>query len=321
MKKLIPLLLLLFTMPVMAKRQFDVELIVFKRDVAEANTNESWPMKVTPISLRKAGELTDSAYRLKKGVSMLSKRNYQLNDVKNAIGQQNGYQVLLHTAWRQGDQNRHFAPIFHFSIGQVLTSSPLIATTATLPSTLLPATLSQLSATPTIASTTIQNSATDVTLNEAPTRASASASSPIRELDGTIQIYVEHYLYANIDLDLTTQEMVPSSLMLPKNANELQQLSTQTITESIPTMTSLSSKSSPSAVTNHNLTDQQQADMNLPVSSPMTQIERSSMTETDPLTAILKPHRMEQIRRMRSSEIHYLDNPYLGVIIQVRKVN
>ncbi|MBO0181007.1 CsiV family protein, partial [Vibrio parahaemolyticus] len=30
--------------------------------------------------------------------------------------------------------------------------------------------------------------------------------------------------------------------------------------------------------------------------------------------------RMDQKRRMRSSETHYLDNPLMGMIIQVRRV-
>ncbi|NMU76239.1 hypothetical protein HKB17_03900, partial [Vibrio parahaemolyticus] len=34
----------------------------------------------------------------------------------------------------------------------------------------------------------------------------------------------------------------------------------------------------------------------------------------------LKSYRMDQKRRMRSSETHYLDNPLMGMIIQVRRV-
>jgi hypothetical protein len=35
----------------------------------------------------------------------------------------------------------------------------------------------------------------------------------------------------------------------------------------------------------------------------------------------LKSYRLDQKRRMRSTETHYLDHPLLGMIIQVRRVN
>jgi hypothetical protein len=35
----------------------------------------------------------------------------------------------------------------------------------------------------------------------------------------------------------------------------------------------------------------------------------------------LQPYAFTHKRRMRSGETHYLDNPMMGLIIQVRKVN
>lgn len=43
MKRLIPLLLLLIAMPSMAARQFDIEVIIFKRAVDAEKVSESWP--------------------------------------------------------------------------------------------------------------------------------------------------------------------------------------------------------------------------------------------------------------------------------------
>ncbi|MDF4825758.1 CsiV family protein, partial [Vibrio parahaemolyticus] len=36
--------------------------------------------------------------------------------------------------------------------------------------------------------------------------------------------------------------------------------------------------------------------------------------------SFLKSYRLDQKRRMRSGETHYLDHPLMGMIIQVRRV-
>ncbi|MEZ9563487.1 CsiV family protein, partial [Vibrio splendidus] len=43
MKRLIPLLLLFVSLPSLAQRQFDIEVIIFKRAVDAEKVNESWP--------------------------------------------------------------------------------------------------------------------------------------------------------------------------------------------------------------------------------------------------------------------------------------
>ncbi len=44
------------------------------------------------------------------------------------------------------------------------------------------------------------------------------------------------------------------------------------------------------------------------------------VSPTRKVESFLKSYRIDQKRRMRSSETHYLDHPLMGMIIQVRKV-
>ncbi|WP_339389576.1 CsiV family protein, partial [Vibrio neptunius] len=105
MKKLIPLLLLVVAMPSWAKRQFDIEVIIFKRAVNPEQTAESWPNVVTEISMKRVGNLNDTGYRAQKGVSLLPAAAYKLNPQARKLQSHAGVKVLLHTAWRQGDGN------------------------------------------------------------------------------------------------------------------------------------------------------------------------------------------------------------------------
>ncbi|GAM76452.1 hypothetical protein JCM19241_3989 [Vibrio ishigakensis] len=52
-------------------------------------------------------------------------------------------------------------------------------------------------------------------------------------------------------------------------------------------------------------------------------VQAGNMEEVSPkkeVVTYLKSYRMEQKRRMRSGETHYLDHPLMGMIIQVRRV-
>jgi len=118
MKKLIPLLLLVVAMPSWAQRQFDIEVIIFKRAVNPEQTAESWPNSVPEISMKRVGNFNDASYRQQKGIEMLPASSYELNPQARKLKNHAGFKVLLHTAWRQGDGNRYVAPTFHIQAGR-----------------------------------------------------------------------------------------------------------------------------------------------------------------------------------------------------------
>jgi hypothetical protein len=165
MKILVSLLMLLIAMPSWAERQFDVEVIIFKRNVNAENTNESWPESLPPISYRNTGSLQSASYLNANGVSVLPQSQYRLNSQAQHLRNHAGFQVLLHTAWRQGDGGASSAPTLHFTAGNNYTTL----------------------------------------FNKDGTEASSSTPSttvPLMEFEGKLQVYVQHYLFANAEFDL-----------------------------------------------------------------------------------------------------------------------
>ena len=97
-----------------------------------------------------------------------------------------------------------------------------------------------------------------------------------------MQVYVEHYLYADVKLDLKA----PSVRDVTFEAKPL---------EFTPT-------------------DDTVAEDTVQVGL------MEDVTPTVHTEEFLKSYRMDQKRRMRSTETHFLDHPLLGMIIQVRRV-
>ena len=261
MKTLIPLLLMLVAMPSMAQRQFDIEVIIFKRAVDAEQTSESWPNKLPEIDLSRAGSFADASFRANKGVMMLPYSDYQLNGEVQKLKQHAGFEVLMHKAWRQGDQGRFGAPIFHVQAGKDYSN--------------------QFKPDGSMLNDHSGNQILEGVTEE-------TIPLPLYELDGKFQVYVEHYLYADVELDLK-QPSVRDIILQERQ----------------PQLTTVD----PDAPTLNNQDQTTQVGMMEEISPTVLKQE------------FLKSYRLDQKRRMRSTETHYLDHPLMGVIIQVRRVN
>lgn len=266
MKKLIPLLMLLVAMPALAERQFDIEVIFFKRAVNAEQTSESWPNSLPAINFNKAGSLTNASYLDSKGVTVLPYSEYGLTGEVQKLNQHAGFEVLLHTAWRQGDGNRHVAPTFRIQAGQDY------STRFNTDGSML----------------TADDSGKEVLTGIT----EESIAKPLYELDGKFQIYVEHYLYADVEMDLKAP--------------------------SVRSVTLVESQPEPAIL------DQEQTEIIEPLPLDTNNVvEVGFMEDVSPTVVteeFLKHYRIKQKRRMRSTETHYLDHPLMGVIIQVRRV-
>lgn len=256
MKKLIPLLLLFVSLPTLAQRQFDIEVIIFKRAVDAEKQTESWPNSLPQITMDRVGSFSDAAYRSKKGVMMLPYSDYALNDQAQSLKKHAGFTVLMHTAWRQGDQGRYSAPVFHIQAGK------------------------DFSTTYRPDGSEIGSKSNEVVMEGI---TEESIAKPLYELDGKLQIYVEHYLYADATIDLKSPSV--RDVTMETKRIDLDSDSVNNVEDS--------------TVQVGNLEDV----------TPTVEVER-----------FLKSYRMEQKRRMRSTETHYLDHPLMGMIIQVRRV-
>ncbi|KAB0481531.1 peptidoglycan binding protein CsiV [Vibrio sp. IB15] len=252
MKRLIPLLLLFVSLPSLAQRQFDIEVIIFKRAVDAEKVNESWPNTQPKISLERVGSFQDTQYRASKGVKMLPYSEYKLTPQKDKLKQHAGFEVLMHTAWRQGDQGKSSAPVFHIQAGKDFSK--------------------QFNA---------DGSEKGAVTASADGFQEETIDKPLYELDGKLQIYVQHYLYAETTLDLKAPSVREVTLQ------------------------------------------EQQIELDSPVSGAESNVQVGNLTEISPTVQVeefLKSYRMDQKRRMRSTETHYLDHPLLGMVIQVRRV-
>jgi len=171
MKKLVTILLLIISLPA-AARQFDIELIIFKRLVDPEQQSESWPNHLPPIDFSTVGSFEDTAYKQSKGVSI--RNSYQLSNQVNRLNKHAGYQVLMHKVWRQGDQGKAYAPKFHIRAGKDYSTA-----------------------------FNVDGSEKVNVANNNPSEFNElTIDSPLYELDGELQVYVQHYLFLETTLDL-----------------------------------------------------------------------------------------------------------------------
>ncbi len=118
MRILIPLLLLCISMPSWAQRQFDIEVIIFKRSIDAESTSESWPDQLPTIEMANVGSLENESYLASKGVTLLPSTSFHLNPQHAELENHAAFKVLKHVAWRQGDEGQRRAPIFRIVGGQ-----------------------------------------------------------------------------------------------------------------------------------------------------------------------------------------------------------
>ncbi|CAH0533790.1 hypothetical protein VST7929_01665 [Vibrio stylophorae] len=241
MKKLVFLLMVMVSFPTMA-RQFDIEVIIFKRNVAPETINESWPDKLPAI------DYTDTkVYADFTGVRKLPSSSYRLKRQYEALQNHAGFTPLFHAAWRQGDWSSRRAPVFHIQAGQNFASQFNPDGTPIEPGQVV-------------------------------------STTPLYELEGTLQVYVQHYLFTKVNLDLRKpgqrEVVIGADIEQPVEAVE----------------------------------DGTESDA--VVVGQLQQIEKQVEVES-----FLKTFRMQQLRKMGSGEIHYLDHPLMGMLIYVRKLD
>ncbi|MGF1705447.1 peptidoglycan binding protein CsiV [Enterovibrio baiacu] len=128
-------------------------------------------------------------------------------------------------------------------------------------------------------------------------------SGSMYELDGFIRVYVQHYLF--IETDLVLRE--------PGERKVLQDVSAAPAPLAGEPDTVLQDIAQDGDTTNVTAIETPNEDVSF---AGLQKLERSYAIEK-----YLQPYAFEQKRRMRSGEIHYLDHPLMGLIIQVTKAN
>ncbi len=272
-------------------RQFDIEVIIFKRNVEPASFQESWPDILSPINLNRAFSYRDSEKMSKKNAQLLEPDSYQLTDAYDKLQNHAGFQPLMHIAWRQDDSNSSLAPIFRIRAGQEF-SNRFAADGRTVEDVQADISLISLDA----PSPKIAQDGTQAEVQIKP----AMLSGPLFELDGRIQVFVEHYLYLDAVLDIK----IPGQHEFIVNSPAVEETLAVTETKELPSTDTV-------------LTD------TIEIKQENDQVQFGNLENVTPNTEIkefLKSYRMQEKRQMRSGETHYIDHPLLGLIIQVRRV-
>ncbi|PQJ84679.1 peptidoglycan binding protein CsiV [Aliivibrio sifiae] len=298
MKKFIYALILLASWPSFA-RQFDIEVIIFKRNVEPSSFQESWPDILAPINLERAFSYRDKKMMSSNGASLLPSGYYKLNEAYTKLQNHAGFKPLVHVAWRQGDSGSSRSPIFHIQAGQDF-SDRFVADGRTIEDAKADLSLTPLDA-PEPTPALVEGSET-----LEPESVATVKSGPLLELDGTMQVYVQHYLYVNTILDLKVPGQHEFIVNTPKEESDEVATETASIT-SDDTITE--NKAVETGIT--------------PVENPNANVQLGLLEDVTPETEVkefLKSYRMEEKRKMRSGETHYIDHPLMGMIIQVRKV-
>ncbi|WP_370517129.1 MULTISPECIES: peptidoglycan binding protein CsiV [unclassified Salinivibrio] len=265
------LLLISLSQPVLAERLYDVELIVFKRNQDPASVEESWPAQTDMGSVRRATPVTNNSALQNAGLTPLPRSQWQLTNAYNKLSNHAGFTPMVHVAWRQDDSGRAALPLLRVSAGKDYRDrfnpdgTPVTA-----------------QATPSSNTASDSEQAWDEqALETAPPR------QPLYELDGTLRVYVQHYLFVEADMVLREpserRALVEDVVNMPLQTTDAQQ----------------------GASSNTN---------NVQVAG-LEKVKKQYHIER-----FLQPYAFTHKRRMRSGETHYLDNPMMGMIIQVRKV-
>jgi len=267
------LLLIAISQPALAKRLYDVELIVFKRNQDPASVQESWPTQTDIQSVNRAVPVTNTTALQNAGLTPLPRSQWQLTDAYNKLANHAGFTPMVHVAWRQDDSGRAALPLLRVSAGRdysdrfnadgtPITAQPTAPTNATASHT--------------------ESQWEEQSLDTLPPR------QPLYELDGTLRVYVQHYLFVEADMVLREpserRALVEDIIDMPLQTSDAQQ----------------------GAATNTN---------NVQVAG-LEKVKKQYHIQR-----FLQPYAFTHKRRMRSGETHYLDNPMMGMIIQVRKAN
>ena len=269
MKNLIYLLLFAISWPSLAARQFDIEVILFKRNIAPEQVSESWPDSQKPINLKGAIDFGDTARLQARGITKMPSSQFELNSQYNKLKQHAGFTPLAHFGWRQGDLSRAAAPRIHFTAGEDFSAQFLPDGSVKSAQSSEPA------------DEQFNDGFTEESLTETDDSIEQDIQS-LRELDGTLRVYVQHFLFTEANFALRE----PSRREVIIGAEPLDTMDGSLEPES-----------------------------NVQIGH-LQEVKKQVKVEE-----FLKAYQFQQQRKMRSGETHYLDHPLMGMVIQIRRID
>ncbi len=117
MKKLLFLVLISLSTSSIAERLFDVEVIVFKRNIDASDINERWHDKPPEINMSQTISVFDKSGLARQEIEMLANDSWSLTSEFDKLNRHAGFTPLIHAAWRQDDRGRAQLPKIRFAAG------------------------------------------------------------------------------------------------------------------------------------------------------------------------------------------------------------
>jgi len=292
-------------------RWFDVEILVFKRNVdvqkisEQLDQNDVYLKKQQRLEVLKAKQATDCLAQepclheqnpVQITNEQMTSKGHRLQrldsshlKLKSELGRLERHQLfkpLLHAAWRMPIQSKSNALPIHLFAGEnyalALYKDEIIAQKKREMANKLNPSADTEKNSPLLL-TTPENK-----LDVLAALQKKDTIQDLYEIDGNLLIYVERYLYLDSQLIVRTE--------------------TEKEVSSAQSVLATSELTADMSATELN------TDVQILNQQPI--IQKTVQTKTAVTEALF-----DQTRRLRSEEIHYLDHPLFGIIIQIRKVN
>lgn len=299
-KRLGALLLAVTSLSVQAEqRWFEVELLLFKRNVDIQNITEHLSSEEIVVDSSNSINMLKSSRATSCGASQhcLAKRNptvitssqfdtqsnnfvrlnsskLQLTAQREQLQRHASFEPVLHMAWRMPTVSGSVAKPLHIFAGNNLAPRTPVA----------PQPEAQVTEQPTT-SVMISNDGISEIVNVQPPVINAPTVQQMDkwEIDGNFKVYLDHYLF--IDSQLIIRKAITEQVQPAKQAIEL-------------------------------IEDQNGVQIARQIdNNPLNNIAQQAEQRT-----VIKEILFDQNRRLRSEEIHYLDHPLIGIIVQIRKI-
>ncbi|MBV1842949.1 peptidoglycan binding protein CsiV [Photobacterium ganghwense] len=258
-------------------QQFDVEVIVFKRNIAPEKVGESWPNQLPPLNLDDAirvttasasediGSENTTAQLQARGINLMPAEQFQLNTQYEALKNHAGFTPLAHIGWRQNSLDRDVSPQIRITGGQNYTGRFLKN------------------------GAPVQQSGMDV-ITDNPDATTASKDA-LFELDGMIRLYVQTTPFVDTTFDLREphrrERVIGTDIADDEHKTAIEE-------------------------DNHQDSGQEASTVQF---GHLQEVKKQVQVDE-----FLKAYRLEQTRKLSNNEVHYIDHPLMGLLIQVRSL-
>lgn len=307
-KYLLPFVLIFTSLSSSAeKRWFEVELLLFQRNVSIKDVKEELAQDTLVIDSSKSIELIKNRNNLdcvenkpclhkknpplieahqfaslENGFIRLDNKLLQLSELHNKLKNHRSFKPLLHLAWRMPMESGRTAKPIHLFAGENFALDLQKESEKRLAKLKLEDLTSNEEK-----KLLVENESTENTSESQLVEKLVNPESSLDLLtdkwaiDGNFKIYLDHYLFIDSQLIIRQQ-----------------------VTEEIK---------------------QQQTKAQLEIVNSENDVEVIKQTEDEMVVellqkTVLKEALFDQTRRLRSGEIHYLDHPLMGIVVQIRKI-